>query len=364
MRRLQSTRRSSAIAVAFFLVASTAVAPHSVHACPPPPTLVDHVRDSDAIVIGRVVAVQPHGRTRGNSSWVDYLVDLRVDTVLAGSARLPPALEVRTYADPIHHTDDAAASDRVLAFMFYDREQGRFLAYEVRPLPDLATERVLVARVREMLDIVKITDEAAFTRELLEWCIRCIEEPATREDGVLSLPYEVRREASGEDEDADAVTLSDSHRERILAAFLTVSSLDEPGANALAFLVADWPDSRAVAQLERHLWQNVDSPDAVSAPMYILSEMLGWKSGKELVGRYHQTENADEKQAVLTEYLSLLPGRVELSDDVEQSDENESVEETAEEVEEEVAEEPEEEVEEEVAEETAGDDVVEELEPE
>lgn len=114
-----------------------------------------------------------------------------------------------------------------LAFLLRD-EQGTWwtqgLSYGARALSDGQLE-VWTARIRELLALERIEDEDQLARALGDWQLRCLGEPATRDEAVLDLNAQLaaaRRKRSGGSDVGPSRTavralFSDPQRRRLVA---------------------------------------------------------------------------------------------------------------------------------------------------
>jgi hypothetical protein len=333
MRRLLSTRRMSAIAVACFLAGSGYVAPRRVEACLPPPAFSDYIQESDAIVVGRALAIKEVTVGPEEDQSVDQRAVLRSDTFLKKDVEVAPLIECSVstnVAQMLSSSPDVPA----LVFLEFNEDTQELMGIEARVLADFSVERVFVARVREMIDLLAITDERARHQKYLEWCIRCIEEEPTRNDGLESMPSAAWRSAGeGSDDDGNDVwrtPLSDSQWDRIMAVYFDGSddeALDE-SMHWVISLLGERRDPRLIAYLERELLQNADSPENAAPLMYLLADTLDWKTGNAIVSRF-QASSIEEQQNLIAEYLRLLPARVEYPSEPEEveeiAEENETI---------------------------------------
>jgi hypothetical protein len=330
----------SAIAVACLLAAGGFAAPPRVAACPPPPSLSDYIRSAAVIVIGRALELKSRNVEEEGNSWVEHEVALRADTFLKQTAEVAPVNVCRVGgndAEAFLASPDVPA----LVFLEYDEDAGGLVAAQVRVLADFTAERVFAARVREMLDILQISDERAQHEKFLEWCVRCIEEEPTRNDGLESMPYPAWRSSDDKDEDDGGevwhMRLTDAQWERVMAVYFGDSSdstaLDE-SLSWVAGMLGERRDPRVIAYLEREVLRNADTPESAVPLMYLLADMLEWRTGSAIVGRYHEAP-PDEQQNLVAEYLRLLPARVEYPSEPEEveeiADDTEAVDETVEE---------------------------------
>jgi hypothetical protein len=337
MRRLLSTRRSSAIAVALLLVTGGYVAPPRVDACLPPPDLSDYIRAADAIVIGHALDLREEAVGEGDEPSAEFRAVLRSETVLKKNVEIGPTIEFEVGA---HDAETFVPSQgvRALVLLTYDEEAERLATLTVRPLADLAAERVYAARVREMLDLLEISDVVAQRRQLIEWCVRCIEEEPTRNDGVATMPYGAWRspDETGENDGHEAwnLRLTDGQWERVMAVFFDGRDAEEAFAEhqQMLGLLGERRDPRVIGYLERALWRNLDSADEAGGLMYLLAESLDWKTGRDLVSRFQEAEG-DARQELLSEYLRMLPGRVEYPTEPEEEEATEAAEEASNDVE-------------------------------
>jgi hypothetical protein len=158
-----------------------------VSAYPIPPQPLDKLtRESDLIVIARVVETTRE-ESRDESDFRSAIARLQITSVLKGSLS-GQVVEVVYPADL-----DCPAPPRyekgktVLAFLTSNEQTGRFCTVGLSYGTKYGSRReleVYSARIREFVEIEQQPDSALRRQQLVEWFVRCAEEPATRREGM------------------------------------------------------------------------------------------------------------------------------------------------------------------------------------
>lgn len=323
----------------------------SVKACPPPPpeTLISLYFKSDLIAIADFT-----GQTDGEISTdeetyqiVNVTKNLEITKVLKGNAADSFAYSTREYRDKNtlqdSPEDDAevyqyipygyqnytemTVGNRYLFFFVKDSESGDYdLADETTGFRNLDNHdlNIFEKRLAELKTIVE-TEENQLSA-ITDWYLKCIEEPATRWDGVMSLSssfealeYEDKDERAERekfliDEDFSeyapqiAENLSDSQKNFLSG--LVFSSLqqslsgdnDEDLYDNLDSIVKKW-DKQRLAIFAFGIFQTTDKSDfkkTTAAMRYIYSVVeddLIW----ELIDQYGNLENIEVKSDLETD---------------------------------------------------------------
>lgn len=158
----------------------------------PPATLLNLYRDSELIAI---VTVGPSNVTKVEESEKQLQTTLRISSILKG--------DTRQLAVPFYHwvsernKDELKSGDRLLVFLDQRRsEDGKPInGFETtdwsRSIKKLDDAELGVYRQRiEELNFILASDQPN-RHELVEWMVRCIEEPATRWDGAVELEQQM-----------------------------------------------------------------------------------------------------------------------------------------------------------------------------
>jgi len=307
-------------------------------ACPmsePKPLRLLYIR-SDRIVTARVgktetVKVEMVGEEGEEQTPYSYLkTALLVSSTLKGEPEPVVYVNHTMYDDDKDALSSASEGDTLLVFLnrqseedgggFYIEEMG----FGLRVVPD-AELKVYTKRIEELAAIMqeKKPDEAA----IVEWLVRCTEEPATRWDGAYDLwtSYNASRyaqeESASKQENGEAVEatgeitevpvsfvmpsgydmqgkfiqlLTPEQKNRLLLALLNIESLngnDYP----LIEIVKDYDDPRLVpyllSQLRRQTEGGSYPPDDL---MTIIAGKLGDKGLSTLAENFQHTDFAEE----------------------------------------------------------------------
>jgi hypothetical protein len=161
--------------------------PAMVSAYPIPPQPLDKLtRESDLIVIARVVETTRE-ESRDESDFRSAIARLQITSVLKGSLS-GQVVEVVYPADlgcPAPPRYEKGKT--VLAFLTSNEQTGRFRTVGLSYGTKYGSRReleVYSARIREFVEIEQQPDSALRRQQLVEWFVRCAEEPATRREGM------------------------------------------------------------------------------------------------------------------------------------------------------------------------------------
>ncbi|HWT02085.1 MAG TPA: hypothetical protein VN256_17680 [Pyrinomonadaceae bacterium] len=194
------SRRAAVVAaaVAAFLAAASFVNTRTTRACPPPPVpLRTLYLTSDLVVagsVGETTAVELVSHSEENS-YENYLMrtDLKVSSTVKGAGNYSL---VRVYHPGwkregriVHPLDDYADGGNKLLVFLRQREGGD--GYQlvnirdgVKSLTDAAL-KVYVQRLDELDSIMR--QQEPDPARIVEWLVRCVEEPETRWEGLYEL---------------------------------------------------------------------------------------------------------------------------------------------------------------------------------
>src|SRR5215510_3816963 len=155
----------------------------------PPQTLRMLTNESELIVSARVEKITLVKREDGFNTGI---ARLNILSIVKG-AEVSQSIDVYYDADmvcpaPPHYKE----GDTTLAFLKRSqRDPGYFtvgLSYGAKSLNNRGIE-IYSARIRELIEIEEQTDPNARRERLVEWLVRCAEEPATRWEGAYDLRY-------------------------------------------------------------------------------------------------------------------------------------------------------------------------------
>src|SRR5262245_9162972 len=166
----------------------------------PPQTLRTLTNESELIVSARVEKIT---LIKGEDGFNTGIARLNILSIVKG-AEVSQSIDVYYHADmvcpaPPHYQEGDAA----LAFLKRSqRDPGYFTvgySYGAKSLNNRGIE-VYSARIRELFEIEKQTDPDTRRERLVEWLVRCAEEPATRWEGAFDL-FNSHRSKIFEEED-------------------------------------------------------------------------------------------------------------------------------------------------------------------
>jgi hypothetical protein len=326
------TRRLLAFSIIFAgLMTGTASFAPRARACPAPPPqpLRRLYTESARIVVARVGKSEQVKTEEEDSESRLMKTALEVSSTLKGETVEPVVYLYHwtwgdEYQDPI---SEATSSDQLLLFLVR-REDGdgyeiEDMTYGLKKLSD-ADLKIYVRRIEELAAIMK--QDEPNQAEIVEWLVRCAEEPATRWEGAFELnasnsflqaKKEQKPEVEGEaqaqpvDEQAAVVDgesgagrdpvyfegmyemdetfaslLTPAQKERVASALFSadaITNADYPLIN----LVKDWNDARLLPFLLTHLRSAADtSPYYTPELMMMVAEIIGDDALVALVDDY------------------------------------------------------------------------------
>jgi hypothetical protein len=313
--------------------------------CPPPPPMPLRAlyNQSVRIVVARVGASK---MIRTDDEYLVVRTALHVSSTIKGKDD-QTVIFWEHYVwneDPVV-SPDYSSGDTVLVFLTRLEDEGEYTildqTYGIKRLADAAL-KVYLQRISEPAKIIEGSKPDA--SDLVEWLVRCAEEPATRWEGAYELDLSASMlfddsanseqdeetpddgEESGEDQSethaaepvqepevdeeqnllsAFAALVTESQRSRLVDALINAANIEE-GDLDLMSLVSHWNDPRLVPFLVSQLRNKVDSPPYVAQQMMeIVAEALGDKRLTSLSERFAELPNnatsADHEQATQTE---------------------------------------------------------------
>src|SRR5262245_33774956 len=299
-------------------------------------SLPDLYRQSDLVAIahiGRTTVVETEGDVK------ELKIALHVSSQFKGESN-QQAFTFQQWVDDFY-TTTFKPGDRVLVLLRHrESEEGKRLdGYEVtgwgngvRKLDDGALA-VYRQRVEELAALFQRGNPDP--ADLVEWLVRCVEEPATREEGVrklsdglsqLNLQREWEKEdksqsveaeeSAGQSEDDDedsneqsdnddwaemrmeslklATALTQDHKIRLANTLFGIAELSE-GDMELAGLIQKMGDERLAPYLISQLRRVADeAPGYAGSLVYMIAEAINDEDLKELADDYDESEYDDE----------------------------------------------------------------------
>lgn len=339
----------SVVVVACIIIAIVVVAViQNAFACPIPatPTLRTLVMKSDRIVVASIgeSAVMNRKELEEGYSYSLKMTSLHVSSTVKGDAG-----ELTLY---VHHDVWAEGtvqqydrfSDKGKTYLLFlkRREQGDGyeLADESHGKKELSDEdmKIYLRRIEELVSIMR--EEKPDKREIVEWLVRCAEEPATRWDGVVELAMSANMQAAAEKkaaarankaaslagEDINAVhdlteeisfemdvyfaeaevdatyaaELTGEQKDRLAAVLLNLQEIGDNDAPLVA-LLESWKDARLAPFLVAYLRKVSDNPPYfVEGLMMTVARLLDDKEitglAQEYIKQSSYREVADDEE--------------------------------------------------------------------
>lgn len=273
----------------------------------PPASLLELCMRSDVIIVA----------TPGNTIFLDksdailrdHKVTLAITSVLKGTVN-GDSLDVY-YCPNIFCPAPASYPNgkTVLAFL-YRNKNGNYstvaLSYGTKILSKHAL-KIYTDRIDEFLQISKRKESPEKERKIVEWLVRCGENPATQWEGTYDLS---RRRFSNSVKDKSerptyASQLTPSQRQRLLEAMLTTRHT----GNLLKFIDEDeFDDPRLVPFLMSNLQTSIDVPlHNTSQIMRIVAKKRKNQRGLEIAAVYEKLRDNDvKKKKLLRTFISVI----------------------------------------------------------
>jgi hypothetical protein len=180
-----------------------------------------------------------------------------------------------------------------------------------------------------MLDILTLPEDSPERVErYVDWSVRCVEEPATRDDGVRDLEEARWRTAVETEEGYEIPPLAPAYRERLITAFLASPSFAHWSTYSLLRFVAEDRDWRVVAALESELARLADHPEPhAERVMDALGEQLDWRTGSYLANRFPSEASVKVQRAAIARFTALMSQLEEIPEAIERDAETVEIEE-------------------------------------
>lgn len=299
------------LAVAFFLLPSFA----SAYPIPPQP-LRKLCIESQFIVIATVEGVDS---VEGRDGFSEGKARLRVSSVLKGKIN-KPVIEV-IYSPNMVCPAPPRYQQGSTVIAFLDRSRGeRFytthgLSYGAKALSDTDL-RIYTERIREILEIQKHGDSAEKEKQVIEWLVRCAEEPATRWEGAyeLSPAGDFMFFYEREEPHNYAAKLNEDQKARLSEALFRSTTISREEL-CLINLLKDTERERLVPFILKYLKKVVDDPPYyVEGLMAFISFNLGDEEAIKLTREFSEIDSFDKKdegkrRKVLSDFINLIERR-------------------------------------------------------
>ena len=281
----------------------------------PPQPLRKLCQESDLIIVATVVSVTT---TTDREGFGIAKAVLYPTTVLKGSLG-QGAVEVLYSPDiicpaPPHY----AEGEQVLAFLYSSKEEAGYytagLSWGAKNLPWPAIQSY-ADRVRELLEIERL-DPTLQQAQLLEWLVRCTENPATRWEGA----YELARDPQFLHYDEKipppnfASMLSAEQKNRLANALYGSLEIG-PGEMSLIDLLERWENPYLMGFIFNHLKAIKDDPSSyeIGHLMTLVARAAGSEAGLKLAERFRdvyfmreENRGLQDRRAILAEFIAAL----------------------------------------------------------
>jgi hypothetical protein len=148
------------------------------------------------------------------------------------------------------------------------------------------------AQIKELLDIESLTDSANKQQQIVDWLVRCTEEPLTRWEGAYDLTYGQVVVGSTENQNARqqyrafSELLTDEHKQRLLQTLYQVTRI-ETGELALLSLIDECGDENLIPFLWSYLKAGKqDDPYITSQLLSRVAAAIAGAEAEELVDQF------------------------------------------------------------------------------
>ena len=304
----------------------------------PPQTLRTLTNGSELIVSARVEKIT---LIKGEDGFNTGIARLNILSIVKGEVG-SQSVDVYYRADmvcpaPPHYEE----GDTALAFLTRSQRGPGYatvgLSYGAKSLNNREIE-VYSARIRELIEIEEQTDQNTRRERLVEWLVRCAEEPATRWEGAYDLfnshqskmlEEEFRkREAQSDSEDAEiedqepkieimdfTTLLSKDQKRRLTDALYRVSSLSNGGMTMIE-LVELWGDENLIPFMWSYLKAfKKDYPWETENLMRELATLLKNQEALGLIEKFESGIYTDpekeaqrelERKAILQKFIQAI----------------------------------------------------------
>ena len=316
MKDSSALRRRSVLCAALLLAALLPSTSQPASACPMPPTLAEMTEQSSIVFVGKVAShsTKPMWTDEGEEYQMPVAA-IRVETAVKGDVAPGVTVSVENFYPGYDEEGERPTLDSriLLVFATAGATPVDLSLVDVRDVTSQAARESYVARTREMIEILSVADQSERRAKAVEWSIRCIEDGATREDGVrdLSRSRYIYDEERGE---GSEIALERPQLERIVSVVLATSDFESSGDFALAHVAIGLGDERVVAHLTARLRAAAErSNETTRQLMYTLAYGSEWYDGGEMVAGFDPEAPVDARRAFVEQFLDMLAQRSALS---------------------------------------------------
>jgi len=263
-----------------------------------------------------IATVEGLGSVRGTEGYSEGKARLRISSVLKGIIS-KPAIEVIYSPNMICPAPpEYPKGSTVVAFL--DRSRGeKFytthgLSYGAKVVSE-SESKIYVKRIREMIEILKQGDSPEKEKGIIEWLVRCAEEPATRWEGAYELfPGGDFMSFYEREEPRDfAAMLTAEQKSRLSDALFRSTTISREDL-CLINLLKDKEGERLVPFILRYLKKAVDDPPYyIEELMMFVSVQLGDNEAIKLTNEFSDIDLFERKEEnrrrkVLSEFIALI----------------------------------------------------------
>lgn len=282
-----------------------------------PPTLQELCRQSDLIVVASPGASIASGK---DDAFSNHKVTLAVDTILKGKG---DGNNLDVYYDPhliCPRPAYYAKGKTVIAFLYRNR-RGSYATFALSYgtlYPSSAGLKIYKDRISEYLVIDRQKDSHKKERELIEWMVRCVEQPATRWYGTRDLlGYRWSYQNGDKYGLLDySSKLTVDQRKRLFEAMLTSYFCSD-----FLYLIDSVDDPRLVPYLMAHLQATRDAPPSYSGQiMRIVATKRKRRRGLKIADVYEKVSDNESKQKKLLETFLAEMGDFDYQSTLEKLD--------------------------------------------
>ena len=270
--------------------------------------------DSELIVVAKVEQVVSVTDKDGYSHSKALL---RISTMLKGDERNEFA-EVLFSPNMICPAPPTYPEGGTVIAFLYRKEGDQFyrtagLSYGTKVVPEKEAQ-IYIERIREILKILKSDESPAKEEQIIEWLVRCAEEPVTRWEGAYELFSSNNMTPAQESNHSYgfAAKLTQQQKSRLSDALFRSTTISGDDLYLINFL-KDKEGERLIPFILKYLNTIVDDPPYYTDNlMKIISDNLKSKQAARLTKSfdkisYDQKKKA-ERKAILKEFISLIEG--------------------------------------------------------
>ena len=340
-------RRPLAFALASLTTLSSVLAlsgAPSARACSPPPTFSEMLGMSEVIVTGSIAEMSKQSVTYGDESFEVPVAIVHVSEVLKGSVQRGQTIRIsriggedfsRVINDEEETVTDTPSESEVPLSMRTGLflasgpdqdgpEPGRIVTWAGMRLYDItedARRDALVPLVREYTTLEKIEDPVRRHTALLEWIVRCSENPETRREGFydFSSVNDMRQwrmnseDASDRDHPAAKISFTDGQIDRLVTVWLESLAKREDGAMWFGNALGEYRGELVATKLLDCIAADGESgSQEIGTWMQTVASIYEWRSGHLLTQQLWESEDPVVRAKIVERFLELAPIRGEI----------------------------------------------------